>query len=338
VGRAQLAIIAVVVALAAFGGGLVLFDDDRDPVAGTTTTTQPITSTITAPPATTPTGEMPTTLVAVTDDGRVVVVDVRSGKEVRELAALADPGAERDDDEEGPGPNVIDSVALSPDGQTVFWSECCEPAAGVLHRVPITGGESEDVGSGYAPAFGQDPSFVAVVDPLGVEVRDLVGDRGRRLVDELHGGSYQSVSLSLSGQLVAADFVTDGDKGQHGVAIATVAQLPGSEQDDPPATEPKVYLPVEGGGVWFPVFRADGKLVVAEQCCGLEPKGRARGLVVNPATLEVVATFNYPSPIVDQDYDGGGRWLLTTHADGSLLWQGNGKHGNLGRGYRAAAW
>jgi hypothetical protein len=85
-----------------------------------------------------------------------------------------------------------------------------------------------------------------------------------------------------------------------------------------------------------PAFRADGKVVVAEQT----DDGHPVGTVLDPVTGEVSATFDYgtDAAVVDQSYDATGTWLLVTFADGTLRWYGGGQRGQVPGSYRAGDW
>ncbi len=74
--------------------------------------------------------------MAVTVDGRLVVLDAATGAELRQLADLGDP---RGGGAEGPGPNHVTTVSVTPDGSTAYFDSCCEPAAGLIFAVPTDG-------------------------------------------------------------------------------------------------------------------------------------------------------------------------------------------------------
>jgi dipeptidyl aminopeptidase/acylaminoacyl peptidase len=184
------AAVAVVVGLTAIA--LATRDDDHqsvDVVDTPDTTAMPAPST-TAPAETTTTDSSgPTTaprpaLVAlVRDDGWLVTVDLASGEQ-RELAFTGDPAASSDV-EEG-GPYYIDSVDLSPDGRWLYYSTCCEPAVGVTYRIPVGGGEREQVGFGASPRVSPDGRYVAMSASAGltvVDVEDLGAEPVHRELD-----------------------------------------------------------------------------------------------------------------------------------------------------------
>ncbi len=140
---------AAAAAMVALAATVLLADDDQtldvvdDPALPTTTTAAP------DPDPAPADGARPTLAVVVRDDGMLVTIDLASGKEV-ELHSVGDPHDTSPDVEEG-GPYSIDAVDLSPDGQTVYFSTCCEPASGNTYRIPITGGDADAVAVGAAP-------------------------------------------------------------------------------------------------------------------------------------------------------------------------------------------
>ncbi len=106
-----------------------------------------------------PTGERPTVVALVREDGWLVLVDLSTGEET-ELHFGGDPSAPPSGQEEG-GPQFIDDVDLSPDGQWVYFSTCCEPASGSTYRIPIGGGEPALFAVGAYPRLSPDGRFLA---------------------------------------------------------------------------------------------------------------------------------------------------------------------------------
>ena len=157
----------------------------------------------------TPTGERPTIVALVREDGWLVTVDLGTGEE-RELYFGGDPEAPPAGQEEG-GPQFIDSVDLSPDGQWVYFSTCCEPASGMSYRIPVTGGLPEEVAIGAYPRVSPDGRFVATSHGIYVAVTP---------VGRLEGGSSLEVECcpsqlawSPDGRQLAA-VQTTGPEGQ----------------------------------------------------------------------------------------------------------------------------
>ena len=177
---------AAVVVLAAVGAWQLARDDDLEVNIGgetsttiaTTTTPTPSTSVApgttaatvpptvpltvplaTAAPTTAPLATAPTAIVAVTVDGRLVVLDAATGAELRQLADLGDP---RGGGAEGPGPNHVTTVSVTPDGSTAYFDSCCEPAAGMIFSVPTDGSRPpEPLTNGLGPAVSPDGRSLA---------------------------------------------------------------------------------------------------------------------------------------------------------------------------------
>lgn len=114
-----------------------------------------------------PLGQRPTVVALVREDGWLVTIDLASGQ-ARELHFVGDPN-ESTDVEEG-GPYFIDAVDLSPDGQWVYFSTCCEPAVGQTFRIPVDGGEPQLVGFGAYPRVSPDGQHVAIAGSETVSV------------------------------------------------------------------------------------------------------------------------------------------------------------------------
>lgn len=117
-------------------------------------------------------GTRPTLVALVREDGWLVTVDLTTGEQ-RELYTAGDP---RETFEEG-GSSSIDSVDLASDGQWIYFSTCCEPAPGIVYRIPVEGGGPEQVCYGAYPRVSPDGRFVAVgagehLSMLSTEVRD----------------------------------------------------------------------------------------------------------------------------------------------------------------------
>jgi hypothetical protein len=121
-----------------------------------------------------PTGERPTTVALVREDGWLVLVDVETGEQ-RELHFGGDPTAPPSGQEEG-GPQFIDSVDLSPDGEWVYFSTCCEPASGVTFRISVDGGEPEQIAFGAYPRVSPDGRSLATASGEAIAVTDLARD------------------------------------------------------------------------------------------------------------------------------------------------------------------
>lgn len=280
------------------------------------------------PTASAPAAPEPERLVAITEEGRMVLLDARSGEELRELDALAAPGATPAEDGT-PAPNTLTDLALSPDGQVVWYGDCCEPAGGNLYTVPTAGGEQMLLSNGSEPEVSPDGSTLAVRTTIGIGLVDArTGEHLGEIPDEDFQGDTRRPTWSPDGSMVAWERLADGGE-QVAVAEATGGAAPRA-------------VPRPDGASWqLPAWRADGLLTVAAQCCGFDVGAiaAAEGAVVDPADGEVVATFPHPAAVADQDYDPSGTWLLVTYADGTLVAiDPEGGTRAIGEGFVAASW
>lgn len=254
----------------------------------------------------------PGELAAVSADGRLVVLDTGTGAERRELARV-------------PGPRGIDGVALSPDGRTVWFSVCCEPAGGTVLRVPFDGSAPpEEAGFGFDPTFGSSSRYVAMAWDDGLQVIDPVGDFGRRWISERWSGDYQEVAWSLDG----GTFVLRVGAGE--LVVVPFDAIGFTEAETGGDADAARLLP---GDSWSsPVFRRDGLLVAAD--------GDAVR-VIDVATGEVVDELDVSGnlPVLDLDYDATGEWLLAVVEGGAVQMVGrDGTVTALDVAVRLAAW
>jgi hypothetical protein len=316
--------------------------DDSQPtvvIRTTTTVDHPATTTTTSeappPPA-------PTDFVAVTLDGRLVVVDAESGTELRELARLADPTKSTDDHEIAP--NTITGVTVDRSKGVVYYESCCEPAAGDVRSVPLEGGEPTPITNMSWPSLSGNGSKLA---GFSTQMLWLYDTGSRQLVAEAEETGFFGVHTAISsdGSTIAYERPLHDDAGWNSeivvVDTASLALSP-TDQDARRAAlaSQRVLRDPEGIGWMHPVVNRDGNVVVAQQCCYgpqlLRGTGFAR--VVDPATGEVVGSFSYGGRVVDQQYDASGSWLIVTLEDGRVVWFGGGRSGELATGYLAAAW
>ncbi|TDT14840.1 hypothetical protein BDK89_0398 [Ilumatobacter fluminis] len=144
-------------------GPTVPSSDTTVPTTEVVATSVPDDPTSTIPTAATdPTSTVPTaplTVIAALDDnGDAVLVPTDADP----FVVLDGPDPDQPAPEEGPGPNVVDSVALRPAGHTAFVGMCCEPIAGSILSGSPTDFGTESVAFGYAPAFSPDDRYLAI--------------------------------------------------------------------------------------------------------------------------------------------------------------------------------
>jgi hypothetical protein len=241
--------------------------------------------------------EPPQLYAVVTDDGRLVLLD-HAGHVQRELAFHGDP---RERDELGMA-SYIDAVDVSPDGEWVYYSTCCEPAVGTAYRVPAAGGDAEQIAQGHAPAVSPDGRWLALAGADGMLfVVDLRGDR-----DPMTGEV---------GGCCAASAAWSPDSARLAVVV----------DDGAPATEPQV---VE--------LELDGTTLVADH-----PRPGSFAHYLPDGSLLVLDPAN-PTGLAALSTDASGWWILELTTTGVLRYRSaeslDSPPVELGRGYIAAGW
>lgn len=328
---AAVAVVAVAVALSAAAAWRMRDGDPERVVAGvpettttsdgaaaTTSTSSPTSGGSAAPTA----AARPQRFVAVREDGTLVVID---GGRTTPLAHHGDP---RDESQEAP--SLISAVALDRHRNQVFFEVCCEPAVGTISRTDLERRREEQVAEGYHPVVSTDGRLLAFSTYTGLAVVDLA--TGAR--HDIDGGEgYTPGSARLTWSPDTATLAVEQTAWPEGRSSILVL-----ERQARSLAEGRLLRPPPGDSWTLPVFRGDGRLVVAAQCCWPEPSGKARGVVVDVATGEVVGSFSYEGAVNDQNYDDSGTWLLYVTADGALRWRGGGGTGLVGGGYRNADW
>lgn len=282
-------------------------------------------------PATTepPVVSLPPTVAFVRDSSDLVVLDTATG-ETRTVLSQPEP-----DPDDPLGPNSFGRVILHPSGEVVFVEEVGEPAAGVVVRVPLRGGEPEPVALGAYPALSADGRFLATADvDGGITVLDLETREPRTI--EGPAGALGVSALNLAwgrdGRTLFFERVerTDGSSELWAVDARTATTLDEARRLGPPDGREGWTLPAPRGG---------GELVVVEQCCTTTgPMGSANGAVVDGTTGTLLATFLFERSVLDANYDSTGTFLLYVLTDGTLRWQGGGQRGELVDGATAADW
>ena len=233
---------------------------------------------------------MPEQVVAVTQDGRLVTVDVDTGKETSELYALDDPSAETDEFGEST-PYSISGVRVH--GSDVYLETCCEPAAGTVLRTPVDEPgylhehEHETVLLGsFIDVSGDGTTMTGMSGPYLTHL-DLVTDHLTTFepdVGEVH--EYGQTAVNRDGTEVAVERVLEraatGEPVRSEVIVFDVSGPDLQELD----------RITEGNGRLMPYFDRDGTATAA-----LRPEG-GRSVAIDPS----------------------GQWPLVVHADGTLWW------------------
>lgn len=352
------AIAAAVVLLAAVGAWQVIRDDDPTlRVGGETTTTVPATpapaatsspapSTAPAPATTVPpstttpaapsttvvSGTPPTVIVAVTVDGRLVVLDAMTGAELRQLADLGDP---RGGGAEGPGPNSVTQISVTPDHTMAYFDSCCEPAAGMIFAVPVDGSAPpEPLTNGLGPAVSPDGRYLAYTAINAVVVRDLQTGEERTFTDPAYDETplFGDVTWSADGTRIYYPWQRANQDG----FVSSLIEL-----DVAAGTVPR-QVTESTAIIEHPLAHPDGvRVLMLTRTVGPDgrPGGREGMAAVTPDGLPPGVTTVPDDAIVtaevaDWGYDSGIDNLLLVTEDGQLV----GNDRPLGNGYAVAAW
>jgi hypothetical protein len=272
---------------------------------------------LTAPPSTGPVGP-PTVIVAVTVDGRVVALDLAPGAVPRQLADLGDP---RSTPPEGPGPNQVTQVSVTPDGTRAFYDECCEPASGAIYEVPTDGSSPPVlVGPGLGPAVSPDGRSLAFTAVDAVVVRDLATGAEKTFTDPAYRDAPLAgdVAWSLDGQRLYYPWrVVDGDRTRTWVVEVDVA-AGGTPRPigfaDTFLTDP---LALDDGlrvSLLTRAVRADGQPGDQDGEVVLTPDDLPPGVTVAPE-----AAGGSMTGVRDRNYDSRSSVLLVVLEDGRLV-------------------
>jgi hypothetical protein len=268
----------------------------------------------TAPPTTQPSFQLPAQAVAVTQDGRLVMLDTSAGQavEVRELDRGPDP---REQVEEGE-PSYLGGPSLTPDGATVYYHFCCEPVVGDLFRVPADGSAApERLGYGSDPAVSSQGDRLAYIAYDAIVVRDLASGAEQPFPDPDHAGTMVDLTWTADGTALL------------------YARGPELVRLDLASGEMQVIH--TGQGTLAAPLDLGGTITVVDQCCYTDD---------SPGTLEQAALVTVgggsaalPQPIYDRQLSATGIEVRAYH-DGSLAWFAPDRQASLGSGYTAADW
>jgi hypothetical protein len=247
-------------------------------------------------------------------DGAVVVAEGATGDPVVEPGAL---------DEFGETPILVRLGA-----ETLFVSFCCEPAEGEAAAVDLSEGTVFESWSGIISSVTGDDRWARVLTN-GMQVlveapgTDPLTTTAREFLMPAH------TALSPDGEAMAVVGVGAGDDILYSLQPGTPFFEDGTELARGAQNRVTPALPAidATGRVWYlQDRRRSGE--------------RVQGVVVDPATGEVVERFEHPKSVVDQDFDASGTWLLVVFDDGTLGWRSiTGDSGDLpGSGWVTADW
>jgi hypothetical protein len=256
----------------------------------------------------------PSTLVGTRDHStKLVIADAATGATHAVLADLgpyrADPGAE------STASNIIESLALSPDGQYAYFSTGPEPAYGSLHRVPLAGGKVEDLGDGAMPAISTDGKRLAFARGQELLVRDLVRGGDRTFTNPTVQGLIDPV-WTKDGKAIVVYLTTDSASGWYSVDASLDGRFTPLSPPDAHWQSPSVRG--YDGLVGF----VDGQSFI----------------VVEPATGAVKGRTPLTAQVLHADYDATGRHQVLIGQGGKLYRRSGGALTPVATNYDLAVW
>jgi hypothetical protein len=289
---------------------------------------------------------MPDQAVAVSEDGRLVVLDTATGEPLRQLAAAGDPTEPAPPEGEAGRPSAINAVDVDPASGSVMYSLCCEPISGTTYEVRLDGSlPPTERGGGLDPSIDGEGAFSMVATAIGLSL--ITGNQADIPLDQL---LPESVGAVQNPTWITRGTIAFSIVRQQSVALGILVQ------DDADDLSAAAYAPPDGQSWTSPApwIGEDGEpaVLVAQQCCGAadpyEHEGDARAVVVDPTDGTVLEELPpYDGVVVDQELatvPGSATccspWLLVTYADGRLEGRNllTGETVSIAEGYRAAAW
>lgn len=274
---------------------------------------------------------VPATFVAQDPRHRLLVVDAAAGRIVRVLDTFDDPEAAAPPGEPAGMGRYLGALAVSPDGETVYYETCCEPAVGEVFRVPVDGGEPERVTYGTDPAVSPDGTKLAVIESQALKVVDLEsGDEQRyETADNVPAIALENPVWSPDGTRIALE------RYDSSLADGRVVLVTFDGAEDVLNAASTVAEADDAGSPMRPSFDADGNIHLVRQHVdnrfplrsnlivddGLSSDGEARIEVYDPLGQERLAS--QPSVLLrSMGFDPTGRSRLEVATDGSVrFWE-----------------
>jgi hypothetical protein len=275
------------------------------PNPGTTTTTA-----VPEVPATTLPGtpSRPSPLVAVGDDGALVVLDAGTGARVRKLA-------------EAPDGRAIRGVTLAPDGATA-WFDAGSGSDRRVYAVPTDGSAAPTVvASGWSPEVSPDGASLAYATDDLVIVRTLATGAE---------AAYEAISPAS-----ALAWAADGD---HLVWVAGSSQLVDLDLSAPSPFPASVPGAVAGPGEQlYAPLASSGQLATVIVGSGPDDTTTER-LVVGTDLTVTRGPDGLTGGARDRASDASGLWGVRADGHRNLRWSVGGGTGLIASGYTAADW
>jgi hypothetical protein len=284
-------------------------------------------------PTSTDSDQQPVEAIAVTDEGRVVIIETKSGREVRELVDLSDEVREFD--------FPIESVALAPDGRHAYYTHVVGRRK-VICRISLISREVEAIVDGAAPSISPDGRLLAYAvrtEPAdmynGIAVLNLAS--GSRRVWKLPPdeedffqvfGSINKTSWAPGSRRIAYTLYYEGPETRL-LDINSARSL-----------RDAVLLHSSGAGFFdSPSYLPDGLLALVQSCCFPEMNRQPGRLVLLNTSTGGVGGTGGPPEVRSVDADSTGAYFLLVTKSDELVWIGPDRTPHrIGSGFVAAQW
>jgi hypothetical protein len=268
-----------------------------------------------------PGAQVPARIVALTEEGDVVVID-RETQRAQTIATFPP----REDPEVAAGSfRAVDVTAL-PDGR-VLLATCCEPAAGHMYALTEDGRRLKDQDLfAFDAGHDADGARVASGEIMGLVIRPVQhltsATSTLGLPPGLRGFAPEDISWSPEANRI---LFTIGGK------LAVVDASAGSLVD-------ATYLEAPAGAHWSgAAYTQDGAVAVEQGGELLHPSGSSRLVRVDLETGESAQLVSTKGRITDLAVDPSGSYLLWVE-DGRLRWLAGAESGTLDGTFVAADW
>jgi len=280
---------------------------------------------------------LPATFIAVTEGWEAVEVDTATGTILRSIGVMERPGEAGD---EGVVFAAIDRAWRTTDGRWHIVSECCEPAAGMIHyldpETTLTRENHDETLSSDGWSVSSSPydgriarsGYTLWVGEVGEdsELSIWYEELGSSFIDGVTAWARDGAGISWT----SAD----------GAGKAMLWRL---DLDAPDLGAIGFELPWVTENQWLDGIgtQASGNYVAFLNTVDDGPESSSvaatEGVVFSP-TGELMATFPVETGSLWGGYDPSGRVLIYTDGDNVARWQGRGNSGILGEGYVHASW
>jgi hypothetical protein len=266
--------------------------------------------------------EPPSRIVALTEQGDIVVIDRESMQQVRTVASF--PPYE--DPEVSAGSFWPVDVTALPDGR-VLLATCCEPAAGLLYVIGEDGRrmENQDL---FALDAAADPAGerLATGEIIGLVIRSLPSFSSPTATLDLPTGQEGLAPEDLS-------WSPDGSR-----VLFTIGGRLGVVDASSRSLSEAIYADAPPGSYWAgAAYTVEGPVAVTQPGEIFQPSGPSRLVRVGPQTGQAVELVPTEGQIADLTVDASGQYLLWVE-DGRLRWLIDDEISTLDGEFLAAAW